>query len=71
MESRNGPAREASRGADDLTLKSAKPVYLVWLQATRPDSESSSIRGLRWILKALGRAHGFKAISIELYRGRP
>jgi len=42
-------------------------VFTVRLEATKP----GAIRRLRWVLKALGRAHGFKCLSVGLDRGRP
>jgi hypothetical protein len=50
------------------TQAAAKPVFVIRLQATRP---GAAIRGLRWILKALGRTHGFRCLSVGLDRGAP
>ena len=43
------------------------PIFVVRLLATRPDA----IRGLRWVIKRLGRAHGLRCLSIDQDRGQP
>jgi len=50
------------------TQAACDPVYLLRLQGrgTRDD-----IRYLRLLLKMLGRAYGFRALSVEEERGRP
>jgi hypothetical protein len=56
-------ARE--RLADRPAEAAARPTFVLRLQATKP---GSSIRGLRWVLKALGRAHGFRCLRVGLDR---
>jgi hypothetical protein len=43
-----------------------RPVFTVRLEATRP----GAIRRLRWLLKTLSRAHGFRCLWAEEDRGR-
>ena len=48
----------------------AGPILVLKLQA-RPGV--ASVRALRWLLKTLGRQHGFRCLSVEedKRRGRP